>query len=74
MVTETNLGEIKKVSHKMRSTLAFVGNDELTKTNVEIESIAKQESDIEKLPSLVHYLDKLYQAVLIQLKKEHAKL
>lgn len=76
MLKNNNLSGIKKVSHKMKSTLAFVGNDDLTKTNVEIETIAKQEreKELERLPQLIQHLDKLYQAVLIELKKEHAKL
>jgi HPt (histidine-containing phosphotransfer) domain-containing protein len=74
MSKDNNLVEIKKVSHKMKSTLAFVGNDELTKTNVDIEIIAKTENDLDKLPNLIRQLDKLYQAALVLLKEEHDKL
>ncbi|MFK7950593.1 MAG: response regulator [Saprospiraceae bacterium] len=74
MVKSNDLSGIKKVSHKMKSTLAFVGNNTLTETNKEIEQIAKTENNIEKLPNLIKILDKLYQAVLVQLKAEHKKL
>lgn len=74
MVKNDDFGGIKKVSHKMKSTLAFVGNKALTETNKEIEDIAKSEHNTEKLPNLVKTLDKLYQAVLVQLKAEHKKL
>lgn len=74
MIKNDDFSGIKKVSHKMKSTLAFVGNDTLTETNKEIEQIAKAESNVDKLPNLVKTLDKLYQAVLVQLKAEHKKL
>jgi HPt (histidine-containing phosphotransfer) domain-containing protein len=74
MLKDDNLSDIKKVSHKMKSTLAFVGNDELTNTNVTIETIAKTEKDLDKLPNLITNLDKLYQGVLVLLKEEHDKL
>lgn len=74
MVKNDDWDGIRKASHKMKSTLAFVGNDSLTQTNKEIEDISKQEVGVEKLPQLVKMLDKLYQAVLVELKAEHAKL
>lgn len=74
MVKENDLEGIRAKSHKMKSTLAFVGNETLTKTNMEIEEIAKTEKNIEKLPRLINDLDKLYQVVLVQLKAEHDKL
>lgn len=74
MIKDNDLGGINRVSHKMKSTLAFVGNDTLTETNKKIEQIVKSEDNIENLPNLVRTLDKLYQAVLVQLKAEYAKL
>lgn len=74
MVRNNDYDAIKKVSHKMKSTLAFVGNNKLTETNKKIESIAKSEDNVDQLPDLVETLDKLYQVILIQLKAEHKKL
>lgn len=74
MVRNSDYDAIKKVSHKMKSTLAFVGNNKLTETNKKIESIAKSENNVDQLPDLVETLDKLYQVILIQLKAEHKKL
>jgi HPt (histidine-containing phosphotransfer) domain-containing protein len=34
---------LSKVSHKMKSTLPFIGNDELTSANLRIEQLTKQE-------------------------------
>ncbi len=36
-----DLAAIKEISHKMKSTLAFVGNDPLTEANRAIENIAR---------------------------------
>lgn len=36
-----DLAAIKEISHKMKSTLAFVGNDQLTDANRAIENIAR---------------------------------
>lgn len=74
MVRNSDYDAIKKVSHKMKSTLAFVGNNKLTETNKKIEFIAKSEDNVDQLPGLVETLDKLYQVILIQLKAEHKKL
>ncbi len=65
---------LKKVSHKMKSTLAFVGNDTITNVNKEIEQISMDVSETEKLPVLISQLDKMYEVVLVQLKEEHQKL
>jgi PAS domain S-box-containing protein len=65
---------LKKVSHKMKSTLAFVGNDTITNINQEIEQIAMDVSTTEKLPVLIRQLDEMYQVVLVQLKEQHGKL
>ena len=36
--------ELSKVSHKMKSTLAFIGNEEITAANLKVEQLTKQES------------------------------
>ena len=36
--------ELSKVSHKMKSTLAFIGNADMTGANLKIEQLTKQES------------------------------
>jgi PAS domain S-box-containing protein len=73
-VQRKDWSSLKNVSHKMKSTLAFVGNDTLTETNKAIEKSAMEETNLDKLPELVLKLDKLYQAALVELKAEHAKL
>ena len=74
LCTNKNWTELKSVSHKMKSTLAFVGNDELTDTNMEIEKIAMENSDVNKLPALITFLQETYEKALIELKREHTRL
>ena len=69
-----NWQELKAVSHKMKSTLAFVGNDVLTVSNQEIEQIAKSESRTERVPALLEKIGVLAPKVLAELRKEHSRL
>lgn len=71
---EGNWEELSSVSHKMKSTLAFVGNDTLTEVNKKIEQSAKEVIDLDKLPLLLTTLEELFHKALAELKKEHAKL
>lgn len=48
LYTAKDWKELSQVSHKMKSTLAFIGNDELTAANLKIEHLTKQDS----LPSI----------------------
>jgi HPt (histidine-containing phosphotransfer) domain-containing protein len=65
---DANWKELREVSHKMKSTLAFVGNHEMTEANKTIEDIAKAEQNLEQLPHLLAQLFDLYPKVLDELK------
>lgn len=52
-----NWDELGNVSHKMKSTLAYVGNDEMTMANKTIEKLAKTASDVHELSALVKTLE-----------------
>lgn len=65
---------LKEVSHKMKSTLSFVGNDVLTNSNKEVELIAMKVENTEKLPELLEVLSETYQKALKELKIEHDRL
>ena len=41
-----NWEELSKVSHKMKSTLAFIGNEEVTAANLKIEQLTKQKTQL----------------------------
>ena len=61
--------ELREVSHKMKSTLAFVGNDAMTEANKEVEDIAKNGGDnAVKLPELLGILFDIYPKALEELK------
>ncbi len=60
------LGEI---SHKMKSTLAFVGNEQLTEWNKQVEQNAKRHQNLEQLPKLVSQIASLTPRVLEALRQ-----
>ena len=51
--------ELRRVSHKMKTTVSFVGNKFLTKTNSSIGNIVKSQQQLEKLPDLFGILNDL---------------
>ena len=72
--TEADWNELREVSHKMKSTLAFVGNDAMTEANKQVEEIGKSggTENVEKLPELLRVLFDIYPKVLEELKTELA--
>lgn len=65
-----NWDELTRVSHKMKSTLAFVGNDDMTEANKALERETKYKYDISLVPSLVATLEKHLPQVMQALEKE----
>ncbi len=65
-----NWNELTRVSHKMKSTLAFVGNDAMTNANKDLERITKYKTDIQLAPSLVASLNFHLPQVMEALEKE----
>jgi HPt (histidine-containing phosphotransfer) domain-containing protein len=61
---EKNWEELRKVGHKMKSTLAFVGNDELTTANKEIERLVKEELELDRIQHLIEIMDNIMPNVL----------
>jgi len=66
--------QVKEVSHKLKSTLAFLGNPDMTTANEQVEEIAKKESDLQELPSLINTLQTIYPLVLEELKSTFAAM
>jgi HPt (histidine-containing phosphotransfer) domain-containing protein len=58
-----------KVSHKMKSTLAFIGNDEITNANREIEQSAKHLNNLERIPELMSIFAEHLPAVMEELNR-----
>lgn len=65
---------IKKICHKMKSTLAFVGNETLSDLNSEINQKADSKMITEELIALLSTFENLFQQLLIQVKAEYEKL
>ena len=74
LLSQSNWDELGSVSHKMKSTLAFVGNNEMTEANKQVELIAKAQDDLGTLPSLVATLVELTPKALAELQKESDRL
>jgi HPt (histidine-containing phosphotransfer) domain-containing protein len=49
--------ELREVSHKMKSTLAFIGNDTMTEANKKLELIAKNPEGNEAIKGLILILE-----------------
>ena len=63
-----NWADLHRVSHKMKSTLAFVGNEELTAANRQIELSSKQLSDLDQISGLLLEMEALFPQIMEALK------
>ena len=66
--------DLSEVSHKMKSTLAYVGNNEMTVANKTIEILSKTEQDLDQIPSLLANLKTNLDRVMPELKIELSRL
>ncbi len=66
--------DLGSVSHKMKSTLAFVGNEEMTAANKDIETMAKDGAEAGKLERLLNVLVEMCPKVMAELKVEQSRL
>ena len=66
--------EMKAVSHKMKSTLSFVGCDDMTTSNSEIESICKAGTGTEEVTTLLAVMENKLDSVMAELKMEYDRI
>lgn len=71
---ETNWQDLSKVSHKLKSTLAFIGNDNLTAANKTIELLTKNdripnETEIVEIENQINLADQIVPGVIQELKQ-----
>ncbi len=59
---------LKNAAHKLKSTLAFIGNKKLIETNIAIEQIAKSNDGLEQLPHLIKIMNDLEPQVIREVK------
>jgi HPt (histidine-containing phosphotransfer) domain-containing protein len=63
-----NWRELAEVSHRLKNSLAYAGNAAMTKTNGEIELIARRGQGVEKLPGLLAGLEAALPPILAELQ------
>ena len=66
--------EMKSVAHKMKSTLAFIGNETLSAANIEIENITKANGDTTNVDNLLNIIEDMYPKAIAELKTEYNRL
>jgi len=65
---DQNWDDLKSVSHKLKSTLAFVGNDPMTLANNQIEHNAMHVENTDAIPALIAKVNEMYPLVVEELK------
>lgn len=70
LLTDSNWGELREVSHKLKSTLAFIGNDVMTEANKEIELLTKNgQASFQRIASLLTIIEDQLSGVLDELRE-----
>ena len=63
-----------QVSHKMKSTLPFVGNQDMIDSNIQIEQSAKKAVELESITIMLDKLDELCTKAMVELREIHQNL
>ena len=66
--------QLSSVSHKMKSTLSFIGCDPLTEANRNIELATKSGEHLDDLPAWMTQMEQYYELVMPELKQARAAL
>jgi len=61
-------------SHKMKSTLSFVGNPKMTEANKEIEAICKTGENLAQIEGMIKIMEEIVPNVLLEIKQERTNL
>ncbi len=65
--------ELSRISHKMKSTLSFIGNKAMQDANHEIERLAKSRADFQKIGELLALMDEHFPPVMRDMEKARQK-
>ena len=71
---QSNWSELSSVSHKMKSTLSYVGNDDMSESNKTIEQNTKNNTDLDGITGLMDKLEANLERVMTELKIELTRL
>lgn len=66
--------ELRGVSHRMKTTLSFIGNELLSDVNCQVEYVVKHQIDLENLSSLFEQINLLAPDILLQLEAAYEEL
>ncbi len=70
LLTDANWNELREVSHKLKSTLAFIGNDVMTEANKEIELLTKNgHASHARIANLMTEIEEQLSGVLDELRE-----
>ena len=68
-VTSKDWKELFELSHKMKTTLSFVGNLDMINTNKTLEHCSRHEESIEEIPAMVQKLADLMPHIIEELQQ-----
>jgi HPt (histidine-containing phosphotransfer) domain-containing protein len=68
-VTSKDWNELFELSHKMKTTLSFVGNLEMINTNKTLEHCSRFQESIDEIPAMVQKLVDMTPLVIEELKQ-----
>jgi HPt (histidine-containing phosphotransfer) domain-containing protein len=60
--------EVFQISHKFKTTLSFIGNEDLTNTNKTVEHCSRHRIDVEEIPPMVAQIAEKIPFVMTELK------
>ena len=60
--------EVFQISHKLKTTLAFIGNNDITSLNKTIEHCSRYQVEIKEIPPMVKQLSELSEPIMKEQK------
>ena len=69
LTTEKKWYELSRVAHKLKTTLPFIGNQELIELNQKIEHASRNETGLEEVPGEVLKFEKILPDVIKALEE-----